>query len=559
MYDLVLKGGRVCDGSGLPSAIADVAVEDGRVVEVGRVDGAAKRLIDADGLVVAPGFIDVHTHMDAQFFWDPLGTSLNEHGVTTVVTGNCGLTLAPCRPDDRDAIIGTFVRVEAMPRDVLASSIPWEWTTHAEYLASLARQRPALNIVTMVGHNAVRQYAMGEDSVVRAATTDEIVQMKDLVRQGLEAGAFGFSTNRNDRHFREDGKAIPSRVAKREEIDELCRAVGEAGRGIIQFSHGGFKAADNMDWYTDVALENNRPLLWQNVVHRWSQPDLWRKQLAQAAEAVGKGANMYGITQNRSGGGRWTLRNTQRFDEMPTWKSLTFLPVEILKEELRKPELRARLTFEAVEDKSRKLSFHRRWDAVFIARVAKPENAEWQGKSVADLAHATGKGIIDAFLDLALEEDLETQFETNDLQGDPEAVSEILRSPHVIVGQSDAGAHLAFNAGFGYCTDFLGYWVRERGAMSLEEGVRKLTFMIASILGLRDRGLVRPGYAADLAVFDPATVGTEDKEMVTDLPAGAKRFVQHARGIHYTVVNGEVLMEGANHSGARSGQVLKSR
>jgi N-acyl-D-amino-acid deacylase len=196
---------------------------------------------------------------------------------------------------------------------------------------------------------------------------------------------------------------------------------------------------------------------------------------------------------------------------------------------------------------------------VFIARVAKPENAEWQGKSVADLAQATGKGIIDAFLDLALEEDLETQFETNDLQGDPEAVSEILRSPHVIVGQSDAGAHLAFNAGFGYCTDFLGYWVRERGAMSLEEGVRKLTFMIASILGLRDRGLVRPGYAADLAVFDPATVGTEDKEMVTDLPAGAKRFVQHARGIHYTVVNGEVLMEGANHSGARSGQVLRSR
>ena len=556
MYDLILKGGRIYDGSGLPSFGADVAIAGGRIEAIGRIDEPAHRILNVDGLAVSPGFIDFHTHLDAQFFWDPLGSSLNEHGITTVVTGNCGLTLAPVKPQDHEALVGTFIRVEGMPAKVLRSEVPWGWTAHGEYMDALRSRPLGLNIATLVGHCAVRQYVMGDSSVERAATEDEIQAMEQLVRDGMDAGAFGFSTNMNDRHFREDGKPIPSRLAEREEVDRLCGVVGDFQRGVIQFSHGGFRSAQHMDWYNDVAKATGRPLIWQSILHRWADPEMWRWQLDQTADSFRQGAPAYPITNARPFSNRWTLKDAQVFDELPTWKNVLFLPLEARKEAFRDSETRRKMTFEAVED-TRPISFSRRWDIIKI-RKTRPEHQQWQNKSVAEYASAAGKPVIDAFLDLSLSEDLETLFESSDNQGDPDAVGEILRSPYVLVGQSDAGAHLAFDAGFGYATLLLGYWSRDRHVMPLEEAVRKLTFMVASIFDIRDRGLLRPGYVADVAVFDPDTVMAEDREMVNDLPGGEPRYVQHARGMHCTIVNGEVLMEDGQHAGAYPGRVLSS-
>jgi N-acyl-D-aspartate/D-glutamate deacylase len=391
MYDLLLKGGRVYDGSGLPAFNADVAIAEGRIQAIGRVNEPAKRTLHLDGLAVSPGFIDFHTHLDAQFFWDPLGSSLNEHGVTTVITGNCGLTLAPAKPEDHEALVGTFIRVEGMPAKVLRSQVPWGWTTHGGYMEAL-RQRPlGLNIATLIGHCAVRHYVMGDDSVERPATEDEIRQMEALVRDGMDAGAFGFSTNMNDRHFREDGKPIPSRLAEREEVDRLCAVVGECQRGVVQFSHGGFRSAEHMDWYNDVAKATGRPLVWQSILHRWADPDMWRRQLEQAADSHRQGAPAYPLTNARPFSNRWTMKNAQVFDELPTWKNLLFLPLEARKQAFRDPEVRRKMTFEAVED-TRPISFSRRWDIVRIRKTVLPHNKRWENRSVAEYAEAWQAG-----------------------------------------------------------------------------------------------------------------------------------------------------------------------
>ncbi|HEY7068241.1 MAG TPA: amidohydrolase family protein [Chloroflexota bacterium] len=554
-YDLLIKGGRIVDGSGLPSYLGDVAVQDGRIVAVGRVAGAAERTIDADGLAVAPGFIDPHTHLDAQLLWDPLGTSSCWHGVTSVIMGNCGLTLAPCKAADRDAVIGSFVRVEGMARPALEAGFDWRWETPAQY-AQVLGQRLGLNAGFLVGHCAIRQAAMGEDSVERAATPAEIARMQDLIREALDAGALGFSTNQNNRHFREDGKPVPPRLATPEEIEALAGVLTERNAGIFQTTQGGVNQPEDVHRTADLALRVGRPIVWQSILHRWSHPHSWRGLLDAAADAAARGARTYAMTNARPFNNRYTLRNAQEFDEFPTWRALMFAPVEARKAAFRDPDVRAKLRWEAVDD-PKPGTFPKRWDLVRIIKVARPEHQEYQGLSVAALAERQGKPVVDAFLDLSLAEDLETLFQHALTNGDDAAVGEILRSPYTVVGQSDAGAHVNIDAGFGYCTLLLGYYVRELGVMSLEEAVRKLTFMVASIFELPGRGLLRPGYAADLVVFDPATVGPCEPEMVNDLPAGEPRLIQRATGIEYTVVNGTVLLEHGEHTGAYPGRVLR--
>ncbi len=554
-YDLLIKGGRIVDGSGLPGFLGDVAVQDGRIAALGRVDGAARRTLDADGLVVAPGFIDPHTHLDAQLFWDPLGTSSCWHGVTSVVIGNCGLTLAPCQAADRDALVGSFVRVEGMSRAALQAGVPWAWETTAEYAAALER-RLGLNVGFLVGHCAVRQAVMGEDAVERAARPDEIAAMQDLVRAGLDAGALGFSTNRNERHFREDGRPVASRLAAPEEITALASVLAERNAGVLQTTQGGTNTPSDVEASAALALALGRPVLWQSILHRWSRPNDWRELLAAAAAGAARGARSYAMTNARPFNNRYTLRNAQEFDELPTWRALMFAPLAERTAAFRDPEVRRKLRWEAVEDPTPR-NFHKRWDLVRIIQVARPEHKAYEGLSVAALAEQQGKDVLDAFLDLALAEDLETLFQHPLTNGDEEAVGEILRSPYTIVGQSDAGAHVAIDAGFGYCTLLLGQYVRERGALTLEEAVRKLTFMVASLFELPDRGLLRPGYAADLVVFDPATVGPCEPTLAHDLPAAEPRLLQRATGIHYTIVNGTVLLEGGEHSGSYPGRVLR--
>lgn len=561
MYDLILKGGRIYDGSGMPSFIGDVAITNGRIEEIGRINASADRVIDVGGLAVAPGIIDFHTHFDAQFLWDPLGSSSHEHGVTTVVMGNCGLTLAPCKPESRDALIGTFVRVEAMPRESLQAGIAWDWTTHGEYLQALERKPLGLNVATLVGHCAVRQYAMGEASVEREANDSEIAEMEELVRQGMAAGAFGFSTNSNQSHYREDGKPVASRFAGLDEIARLCRVVGESQRGLVQFTHGAFATPEHVahisQWYDTILKETRRPLIGESIRHRWSEPELWRKQLHDVEERCRQGYAAYAMTSTRRSMRRWALKDSSRLDEIPVWKNLMTLPLDLRKDKFRDRQTRVELGRAIAESKP--ISFSCRWDMISIKKAARAENKHLEGKNIEELARSQSRSPIDAFLDLSLAEDLETTFEDTATQGDEQAVKEIFSSPHVLLGQSDAGAHVAnANPGFGYATIMLAYWVRQRQIMSLEDAIKKLTFLPASLFGIRDRGLLRRGLAADLFVFDPATIDLLAPEKVDDLPQGASRYIQRAKGIHYTIVNGSVLMKNGTHTGVYPGKVLRS-
>jgi N-acyl-D-aspartate/D-glutamate deacylase len=561
MYDLILKGGRIYDGSGKPSFLGDVAISDGRIEAIGRIHDTANRMLDVGGLAIAPGIIDFHTHFDAQLWWDPLASSSNEHGVTTVVMGNCGLTLAPCKPEGRDALIGTFVRVEDMPRESLQAGIPWAWITHGEFLDALERQALGLNVATLVGHCAVRQYAMGEASVEREANETEIAEMEALVRHGMAAGAFGFSTNANQRHYREDGKPVASRFAGLDEVARLCRVVGESRSGLVQFTHGAFASPEHVAhiglWYDTILKETRRPLIGESIRHFWSEPDLWRKQLNDVEERCRHGYAAYAMTSTRRSMRRWTLKDSSRFDEIPVWKNLMTLPLDQRKKQFRDSQTRLELAKAMAESKP--ISFSRRWDLIAVKKAARSGNKSLEGKSIDELARAQAKSPIDAFMDLALSEDLETTFEDTATQGDEQAVKEIFCNSHVLLGQSDAGAHVAnASPGFGYSTIMLAYWVRERRIMSLEDAIKKMTFLPASIFGIHDRGLLRHGLAADLFVFDPATIDLLPPEKINDLPEGAPRYIQHAKGIHYTIVNGSVLMKNGSHTGVYPGKVLRS-
>ena len=557
-YDVVIKGGRIYDGSGMPSYLGDVAVKDGRIVETGRIGGEAKRVVQADGLAVAPGFIDFHTHLDAQLLWDPLATSSCFHGVTTVIPGNCALALAPCKEQDQDTILKSFERVEAISLPALRAGVQWGWTTFPQYLDKL-RGNLGVNVAALMGHCALRQFVMGNAAMERAATPAEIQQMKEILKAGVRAGAMGFSTNQNPVHMFADGTPIQSRFATDEEIIELACALGEINQGAVQISRGSLGVSvpmrETVQLFDEISSRSGRPVIWQSIAHRWDRPDEWRQLLDLAQESLERGVQSYPLCNARLFNNRLTMKNAQVFDDLPTWKTILFLPLEARIAAIKDPETRKKMRYEAVEEK-KSSRFSRRWDLVYMIKAATPANKHLEKKSVAEIAKIRGQDVIDAFLDLSLEEGLDTEFQTSSTNGDEEAVAEIIRSPFTLVGQSDAGAHLIYDAGFGYATRLLGYWIREKNVMSLEEGVRKLTFMVASIFGLHDRGLIRRGMAADLVLFDPATIRECEPEMVQDLPANEKRFIQKAVGIEMTLVNGEVLVENGNHTGALPGSVL---
>jgi N-acyl-D-aspartate/D-glutamate deacylase len=552
-YDLLVRRGRVVDGSGLPSFIADVGVRNGTVVEIGRLKGSAAKTIDADGLAVAPGFIDHHTHLDAQLLWDPYGTCEPQHGVTTVIMGNCGLTLAPVKSGDEDALVKSFVRVEAIPRFALEQGVKWAWRSYGEYLDNF-EGKLGINVGGLVGHIAVRHNAMGEEAVERKATAKEIQQMRGLVLDAMEGGALGISTNRNDRHMREDGKPVSSRLADDEELFALCDVLADRNAGVIETILGRNKI-EHFDFYRALAQHTQRPILWQSLQHRWAEPSLWREQLDAVEKIFRAGYQTYGLSHTVPLVRHFDLKNCQVFDEFPTWKNLFFLPEVVRRQALTDPQTRQKMRNDLADP--RPTNFHRRWDIVRVEKVVKPENQKYVNKSVAEMAAMRNQDPLDAFLDLSLEEDLGTVFWNANNGGDVEAMGEILRSPYVLIGTSDAGAHVQFGADFGYCTVLLGMWVRERRVMSLEQAIYKLTFHVASIFGLQNRGLLRPGYAADITIFDPKTVNSHEPEWANDYPAGSKRLVQRSEGIHYTIVNGEVILEGGRISGELPGQVLR--
>ena len=556
-YDLIIKNGRIIDGSGMPSFHGDVAVQDGKIVEVGKFAGTAKRTIDAQGLAVSPGFIDNHTHYDAQVLWDPLCTSTCWHGVTSVVMGNCGLAIAPAKPEHGDTLLRMLSRIEAIPIDALRAGIDFGWESIGDYLGKVG-QKLGLNVGALIGHSAVRQYVMGDDASERHSTPEELEAMRGIVRQGMRDGAIGFTTNQNPNHINDEGRPVPSVASSEEEILSLCDVLGELGTGVIQTSGGGTKQViENYEMSKRASARSGRPVVWLTISHSWSEPDQWRNYLKMTEEGFREGHRAYPICTPRRNNTRFTMKNAQIFDGLPAWRPIMLGDEATKLAAFKDPATRKALHKEAVEATDA-TTFSRRWDLMFITKPALEKNKGLLGKSVAELAESQGKDVLDAFLDLVVEEDLETGFEINQTNGDEAAVAEILSSPYTVVGLSDAGAHVVFDAGYGFCTRFLGFWVREKQIMSIEDAVRKLTFHSASVFGLNDRGLLRPGMAADITIFDPDTIDALEPEVVHDLPGGGQRLLQLSRGIHYTIVNGTVLVENNEHTGAFPGQLLRS-
>jgi N-acyl-D-amino-acid deacylase len=545
-YDLLLKNGRIVDGSGLPSIWGDIGVAGGKIVEVGRLDGPARRVIDVHGQTIAPGFIDNHCHYDAQALWDPLCTWTCYHGTTTVVNGNCSLGLAPARPGEHDDLVSMLSRVEAIPIESLRAGVEVSWETIPEYLDTLDR-RLGVNVGALIGFSAVRRYVLGEDAYTRErATPEEIEQMKAIVREGIAAGAVGLSFERNPTHMDLEGRLTPCNVASGDELVAVAEALREVGAGSIQFN--GF---DRMELKEGLLSRMSRTTGRPLVTTIGGDP--FDEKLAHLERTRRDGARLVPmLTPFIDDPQRWTVLTSNSFDRLPHWVAITIKPLEERKRAFKDPASREGLRADAFTDIQRPS-----WDTTAVAWTALPKNQHLVGRSVTEMAREQGKEPFDAFFDLVLEEDLETMFGQR-TGNSPEVKGPALMSPYTMPGQADSGAHVTRRCDSHVSTHLLAYWVRELGAMSLEEAVRKLTFVPASAFGLHDRGLIRPGLAADLVVFDPDTVSPGELDQVPDFPAGAVRMRRLPQGVEHTIVNGEVLIEEGEHTGAYPGQVARS-
>jgi len=556
-FDLVVRGGRVADGTGMPSFTADVAVRDGRIVRIGRASESARRTIDADGCVVAPGFIDVHTHYDAQLHWEPTASPASWHGVTTVLTGNCGFTLAPAKPEDTGWLAQMLSRVEGMAPEALAEGLRWSGGTFGQYLHALDG-RIAVNMGAYVGHSAIRRHVMGDAASERRATADEVEAMRTLVRQAMHEGAIGFSTSQLDIHVAHDGREVPSNHAAPEEIVALAAVLAEFDHGGIEIIPrsfvDGYSEADRRLLF-DMYRASGRPIELNTLVPLPHQMDGWRRGVDFCRDAFRQGVRLHPMFAVNELGAHFSLDTTFLFDEMPTWRQTLCLPASERARRLADPRLRETLLAELADPTGRAFVFV--WQVVFVEAVTRPEHERFVGMHLADVAEAMGKAPLDAFLDLALAEDLKTQFMVgapNDRSRDA-ATGELVRDPIVMAGSSDGGAHVLSFTGADYTTRLLSEWSPD--PLTLEAAISKLTMVPAVVHGLTDRGVVREGAAADLVVFDPTRLRCTPTRLVHDFPGGAGRYVVGAEGYVATVVNGDVTFEHGRHTGALAGTVLR--
>jgi N-acyl-D-aspartate/D-glutamate deacylase len=557
-YDLLIKNGRIVDGSGMPAFRGDVAVRNGRIVELGKLSGAATRTIDADGLVVAPGFVDNHCHYDAQVTWDPLCSFSCYHGATTVIIGNCSLALAPLRPGAQERVAEFLSYVEAIPMEVLRT-VNYNWESIGQYMDRLEACL-GVNVGTLIGHSTVRHYVMGDECQGRAATADEITAMQKVVREGMEAGALGLSVSRNRGHYDPQGTLIPALWAEEEEIFALGNVLRDLGTGVIQ-SGGGRDAELKNRLMSRLSEATGRMVMYNNLGQTLRKPDEWKQLMALVDESSQAGIRAYPLCSPNSTTQRFTMRNCQLFRGSPTWHPILLSSDAEKLQAYRDPEVRRQLHAEVVEWQQDipGATFARNWyDYLWIEKTVLAKHKVYEGKTIRAMASEQGKGIMEAFLDLVVEENLDTEFLQGDSNVDKDAVTKILNYPSAIVGLSDGGAHVQFHGGYGYSTRLLGHWVRQEHIMSLEHAVRRLTFESASAFGLYDRGLLRPGMAADITIFDAETVHPLPEDIVHDFPAGGWRMRELAAGVHYTIVNGQVLLENGQHTGALPGRVVRN-
>jgi N-acyl-D-amino-acid deacylase len=566
--DLLIKNGTVVDGSGMPRYRADVGVTSGQIVEIGRIRAPAERTINADGLIVAPGFIDGHTHMDAQVAWDPLGSCSCWHGVTSVVMGNCGFALAPCKPQDREWFARCLTAVEDIPTEAMMAGIDWTWETFPEYLATVERLPKAINYGMYIGHSALRMYTMGRRGLEERATEDDLRRMAHAVEEAVRAGAMGLSTSRATTHVTPDGSPVASRIADWEEIDRLIGAMAAVNAGIFQIGpdiSGGEAQRVFLERLRRVALESGRPIMFGVLATRQGvDPNPWNYQTRYIDETVAAGGRMYGQATTRSINAVFSLKSYLPFDTLPGWRALRKLPIEEQKRRLADPEMRRQLVAEEAGMKPRDSVLQGGGAATTDPR--KPDydnlfpmlNVDWDDPSVAELARTRGKHPVEIIIDLALENDNRV-FVQPLVNESPADVLGLLKHPRTLATFSDSGAHVCQEMGSSLQTHLLSYWVRNKQQFTLEEAIRMLTFDNASAWELPDRGLVRTGYAADLVVFDEENIKPRLPTVEQDLPGGARRLVQKADGIAATIVNGVVALENGRAMGDFAGRVLKGR
>ena len=559
MADLVIRGALLCDGSGREAARGDLAVSGGRIAAVGRVAERGAREIDGAGLALAPGFIDVHTHYDCQLFWDPQASPSPWHGVTTVVMGNCGFTIAPCREADRETLMQLLLFVEGMPIETLRAGIGWAWEDFAGYLGALERGGVGPNVAAFIGHSAVRYRVMGRAAVERAATAEESAEMAALVREGMAAGAIGWSTSLSPTHFFGDGTPAPSRLADEAELLALARALADLERGVIEIAPRttiGPPAdkAEEQRFFAELARASGKVVSWAPLLDNPFAPGSARKIIEESAELQAGGVQVVPQVGCRPLEVRFDFTEPAFYlEQNPFWRPIMAKSRDERRRLFADAEFRAEL--------GRQTGFvaalAQGWDRLVLRLAASEGVRRWQDRSVAEIAAAEGRAPLDAFCDLVLEDDLATQWGAVLMNHDERAVAELIRHPAGLLALSDAGAHVDTLCDQGFTTYLLGHWVRELRALALEEAVRLVTSVPAERYGLHGRGRLAPGCAADLVLFDPARVAMRPTEMVYDLPRGQRRLLQRAEGIVEVLVNGTPVVADGAPTDRRPGRVLR--
>jgi N-acyl-D-aspartate/D-glutamate deacylase len=555
-YDLLIRNGTIIDGTGKAGYRADVAVKDGRIAEIGNVQDRATQTINADGLIVAPGFIDPHTHYDAQIDWDGVITGSSWHGVTSIVMGNCGVGIAPCRPEQREALAWDLVNVEGMSFNVLSKGVRWEWESFPQYMTA-KRQGLGINVGFLMPLTPFRSYVLGEAAQERAATAEETQKIAALLRQGMEAGALGFSTTVATQHVGFRGRPLACRLANRDELRAYAHVLRDLGYGTIEVNLGGAGSsilpAGSDELIEFFLTESQRPVTWLSVQTRSDQPTAHLELLDRTTGLIKRGAIPQASCQPTEI--QFNLHNPFIMGPFEVCHKLFNLSVA---EQIQiYADTNFRAAFRAAYTKLPKV-FSGQWNIIEVCKVRKPAHQTWVGQTIAALSQQQNKDPLDTFLDLAIADELGTEFALPMLNSDAALLKDVITDPRIMLGLSDGGAHVDMLCNTGYPTYLLGTWVRERQVMSLERAIQRLTSEPARFFGLTERGEIAQGKAADFAIFDPQTVAAGDKELLYDLPGGEGRFVQQSQGMHWVIVNGTVLYADGQHSGVMPGQVLRT-
>ena len=547
-HDLVIRGGAVVDGTGAEPVTADVAVEGDSIAAIGKVSAKGKREIDAAGLVVAPGFVDLHTHLDAQIGWDPQVTSISWHGVTTALFGNCGVTFAPCKAADREFLAGMMETVEDIPKNAILHGLPWNWESYGGYLDALAELGPAINVCGLVGHCATRFYVMGERAVEEPASEDEVRAIAELAGQSVKEGAVGFSTNRFPPHRLPDGRSIPGTFAERQELRAVAEQVGRHG-GIMQ------TVSDFRDFDAEMALIRDEARMARGALFS-SAAEIGTERLNEKVSAMrAEGLNVTSVTVPRSGGGVGGLA-TDNFFRTPAWNALRELPLDGRVQAIRDPETRAKLVAEVKAQGAGVVNGMKRW--FYMGDGARPRYTQDLSENLTAMAEAAGEHPVETWLRLSDETNGKALFHMRGFNVNLDALAELISTDWAMPGLGDAGAHVSQMIDSGWPTFILSHWHRDTGLYSLPEAVRRISAVPAQVLGLEDRGTLAVGKRADINVFDVQRLEERMPQIVHDFPFGAPRFIQRAAGYKATVCNGSVVLVDDELTGERGGRVLRN-